>query len=193
MPKTNEALNIIAGLNTDKRNTKVIKGSIEGLESDAARLVELKHRLENIKAEYDLLAGDMVDLSMEYIRDMEAQGQTVKTVDLGHGVTVTRANRYKSLDTAKYTELFNVVDLQGMFSRAVKASVRPAMLPELTDLLGDDAARYLDVVESWSPGKTWIEDRAALRPSLDASQNELLDGITDQLAYAPSIKVEVKK
>jgi hypothetical protein len=155
----------------------------------AARAAEIKRELTSMETELAQLESELKSEALTRFAEEESRGVVTKTVDYGC-CRVTRQDRSRALTEQQAEQLRTLIGAQLAKSLLVpdtSARVRPAMVPALLQLLGDQASQYLDVATTYRACKTWIEQRGAIRPTLGTDKNELLDAISAQLLVSPSI------
>jgi len=158
----------------------------------AERIAALKRQLVSLETEYAQLADSLVADASALLSTAEGEGRCVKTVDYG-ACRVVRNNRARPLGAEPGAALRLVLGARTfdeLFTLATTAKLRDAMVDALLAHLGADAGKYLDVGAQYVPSKTWIEDRAALRPRVGVDANGALDVVSASLLNKPSITVK---
>lgn len=178
----------------------VAKVTLDGHEEAAARIRVLKREIDGLEAESSLLEAELVSAAKAARRESEIAGRFAKTVAVsssdGQPVDVTFGDRYRRVPVANEEVLREALGKQypACFHREVAVKVRGHLtLEALQEALGDRFeafAALVDVEESLIVAEGFMSTRAALRPTLSAKLNTVLDGIVEQVQIAPSIKTK---
>ena len=185
--RIDNALDVLDSLDTKKKTNNVFE--MEGLETHAFQLKELKKQIVNLEAQYKLISENVIDEVLARLRELEAIGEIYKTASIGHGVTVTRSDRYKTITPNEHEKL-QALDIPDFFTLDEKAAVKPEMITSLKAALGDNFENFVKLKKEYKLRKDFITERASLRPNLTDTQNTILDELVYRLGYKPSIKVK---
>jgi hypothetical protein len=176
---------------------KTPKLEVGGLEN---KVVEMRKRLadiESLEAQQKLDEEDVLTKVKGKRLAAEADGDLYKTalVNSGDGVPakVTFKNQFKQISTeheeALRTHLKTTYDT--LFTTRHDVKLRDGVsIDQLKELLGDKLGLLFDVTPYIGVTSDFMEKRAALRRNLDKKTNAVLDSITEQAQYRPSISLK---
>lgn len=193
-----EILASIAGMTkasgvTKKASSKT-KLFIDGHEELVDRLVDRHKELESLEAEQELDLQEIRGVGVEEMREEEDGGDFHKTCRVrgnDQDVRVTRKDAFSKIAMDHKPVLqdllgsaFDTLFVEGC---DLKLTVDPEVFIAACEEVGLNVSKFFDRTNWVKPKKGFLEMRATLRPSLDDTENEALDAITDQFAYKSSV------
>jgi len=172
------------------------KLEIKGLEADVAKMRQRHMQIESLETEQALDEEKLLTTVKEQRLSSEVEGQFYKNVlvDSADGIPakIVFKNMFKQIDCCHepelrehlkkcYDQLFEV-------RYSVKLRENNAVTYEkLKQLLGSNLELLFEVTPFISPRDEFMEKRSQMRGLLDKKTNAVLDSVTEQAQYKPSV------
>ena len=172
------------------------KLEIRGLEEMVARLRQRHMQIESLETEQAIDEDQLLTKVKDERLTAEMAGDFYKSVlvDSADGVPakVVFKNMFKQIDCCHEPELREHLkkSYDPLFEVRYSMKLRDngkASYDKLKQLLGNNLELLFDVTPFVSPVENFLEKRAQMRPLLDKKVNAVLDSVTEQAIYKPSI------
>jgi len=194
-----DVMAVLAGAATQKAE-KASKSKVPALQVTpelmrlAAKKQELVKKMDELKAEDELVSADIID-GVTPIYEEKCSREFMSSVKVpaldGTNITVTWKSAYSAISTEKTQEIKDVVGshFDRWFTKQTTITVKdqsPEFLKQLIDMVGaENFAKFFGVEQAIVPTATFTEEKYRV---LDKSQREALSGTVKQ--YKPAIRAK---
>lgn len=174
--------------------------SITGHEKLATTMRERQKKMDSLdalqKTDKKLLTDDVKAKRLAAEKAGDFHSTVLVESEDGKPAQIVFQDRYAKVDVEHEDALRSALsgNFETLFKKGVSVKVTAGKtLADFEEALGDKFADFLklvDCTEFLSPGKGYMQKRAALRPGLDDATNDAIDAITDQVQVTPSVKLK---
>ena len=178
-------------LENSKKTNKVDKLTLNDRTANEA--LQLANEIGIMQAKLNEYSNKFREKAIQAMVEQEKEENFYKTAvipcDNGE-ITVTRQNKFTPLTPdceGTLNELLKHDSFKALFTVKSKVTLKPKMVSQLIELLGEKANKFLKIEEQVLPVNDLLEQRAELRPNTNANTMQMLDRVIDLVSYKASI------
>lgn len=170
------------------------KLKVKGLEELATKMQKRAQQIEVLSVEQKIDRKNLLTTVKQKRVEAEQNGKFCKTAlvetNNKHPVKVTYKNAFSKINVEHEGELKSVLGnlYNSLYERHREVKLKADVdIEYVKQLLGDKLEALFDVTEYITPKGQFMEQRAAMRPTLNNKTNDLIDNLTDQVQHSPMV------